>query len=67
MISERYSAQVRLLLELLPIEADFSQTAYPSAKDLPAVKWKIENLKRVQKENPTKFKKQINLLEKFLT
>lgn len=66
-ILKRAREHSKFLLYFTSLEADFSQTAYPSAKDLPAVKWKIENLKRLQKENPTKFKKQINLLEKLLT
>jgi predicted nucleotidyltransferase component of viral defense system len=44
----------RFLLSLHDAEADFGLIGLPQAAELPAVRWKLENLERLKRGNPAK-------------
>ena len=44
----------RFLLSLHDAEPDFDLITLPQAADLPAVKWKLQNLDKLRRENVTK-------------
>lgn len=44
----------RFLLSLHDAEPDFDLIALPQAHDLPAVKWKVQNLVKLKRDNPAK-------------
>jgi hypothetical protein len=48
----------RFLLSLVKLEPDWSLICCPHLQDLPAVKWKLQNLEKLKKRNPDKFKLQ---------
>ena len=56
-------AQKRFLLSLAAAEPDWSLLSIPHAAELPAVQWKLQNLTRLKKSNPAKFKAQADELE----
>jgi len=39
---------------------------FPVLKDLPAIKWKLQNIQKLQRENPVKHKAMVNSLTKIL-
>lgn len=57
-------AQKRFLLSLVAAEPDWSLLTIPHVAQLPAVQWKLRNLARLKKANPTKFKAQADELRK---
>jgi len=54
------------LLSLHDAEPDFGRIGLPDAINLPAVQWKLINLKKFKTENPTKHTEQRTMLEKIL-
>ena len=48
-------------------EPDFELIGLPEAENLPAVRWKILNLKNLATENPQKYAEQTKALEKLLS
>ncbi|WP_425408256.1 nucleotidyl transferase AbiEii/AbiGii toxin family protein [Hyphococcus sp.] len=56
-----------LLRTLQAGEPDFTLIGLPQAGDLPAIKWKILNLKKLMAENPDKHRAQSELLDKVLS
>ena len=44
----------RFLLSLHDAEPDFSLIALPQAMELPAVRWKLQNLETLKRDNPAK-------------
>jgi Nucleotidyl transferase AbiEii toxin, Type IV TA system len=50
--------QREFLLSLVHAEPDWSLMACSHLADLPAIRWKLENLRRLKKLNPKKFKAQ---------
>lgn len=44
----------RFLLSLHDAEPDFGLIGLPHAADLPAVRWKLQNLERLRRDNPDK-------------
>ncbi|WP_439541392.1 nucleotidyl transferase AbiEii/AbiGii toxin family protein [Hyphomicrobium sp.] len=48
----------KFLLSLHDAEPEFSLIGLPQAADLPAVKWKLQNLERLKRENPDKHAEQ---------
>jgi len=57
-------AQKRFLLSLVSGEPEWELLSIPHLAQLPAVKWKVHNLSRLKKMNPTKFRAQFAELEK---
>ncbi len=51
------------LLSLHDAEPDFDLIGLPEASDLPAVRWKLINLEKLKRVNPSKHAAQRNLLE----
>jgi hypothetical protein len=56
----------RFLLSLVKLEPDWSLLSCPHLQDLPAVKWKLQNLDKLKKRNPDKFKLQEDKLSEEL-
>jgi len=56
----------RFLLSLVKNEPDWASLAIAHAKQLPGIRWKIQNLERLQKTNPKKFAEQSDTLTKLL-
>ena len=52
----------RFLLGLVTGEPDWSQMRCPHLADLPAIRWKLQNLARLKKANPRKFAQQADEL-----
>jgi hypothetical protein len=44
----------KFLLSLHDAEPDFGLIALPKAAELPAVRWKLQNLERLKRDNPAK-------------
>ncbi len=57
-------AQKRFLLSLVAAEPDWALLSFPHLSQLPAVQWKLQNLARLKKSNPEKFRAQTEELEK---
>lgn len=57
-------SQKRFLLSLAAGEPDWKLMACPHLAEMPAIRWKIENLARLKKLNPEKFKLQSSELQK---
>jgi predicted nucleotidyltransferase component of viral defense system len=57
-------AHKRFLLSLVSGEPEWELLSIPHLAQLPAVKWKLHNLRRLKKMNPTKFIAQFAELEK---
>ncbi len=53
----------RFLLGLVRAEPDWSLLRCPYAADLPALRWKLANLRKLRKTNPAKFASQAEMLE----
>lgn len=58
------NAQKRFLLSLVTDEPDWALMSVPHLEQLPAVQWKLQNLARLKKANPAKFKAQADELAK---
>jgi hypothetical protein len=56
----------RFLLSLVKLEPDWSLLSCPHLQDLPAVKWKLQNLDKLKKRNSDKFKLQEDKLSEEL-
>ena len=59
--------QKRFLVGLARAVPDWSLLACPHAKDLPALRWKVENLERFRERRPEEFERQAAMLESRLT
>jgi len=67
-MKKEYTEQAALLIETIPfisLRADFSSVDIPNLDRLPAVCWKRQNLKRLQKENSAKFEDQYEKLARL--
>ena len=58
--------QRRFLAGLVRGEADWSLMRFPHLKNLPAIRWKMENLARLSRTNPAKFRQQADETERRL-
>lgn len=58
--------QKRFLVGLARAVPDWSLLACPHPKDLPALRWKLENLERFRERRPEEFERQAALLESRL-
>jgi len=56
-------AQRAFLLGLVKGEPDWSLMTCPHLRDMPAIRWKLENISRLQHANPRKFALQADELE----
>jgi len=56
----------KFLLDFVSLQADFVSINIPNVDRLPAISWKQQNLKRLQKENPMKFVEQYEKLARLL-
>lgn len=57
-------AHKRFLLSLVAAEPEWSLLSIPHLAELPAVQWKLQNLARLKKSNPAKFRAQADELAK---
>ena len=60
------TAERKFLLSLARNEPDWALLGIEHLEQLPGIRWKLENLGRLQKANPRKFKEQANALERLL-
>lgn len=60
------SKHKKFLSGLTRVEPDWSLLQCPHVKELPAIRWKLENLQKFKRTNPTAFEKQASLLEELL-
>ena len=71
MISELHAgldaAEREFLLSLARNEPNWASLGIEHLEQLPGIRWKLENLGRLQKANPKKFKEQADELERLLT
>lgn len=58
--------QRAFLMGLVKCEPDWSRMKCPHLQDMPAIRWKLENLTRLKQSNPEKFALQGNELESKL-
>lgn len=56
------NAERRFLVSLVSNEPDWSLINIPHLKDMPAIRWKLTNLERLQHENKSKFAEQSTAL-----
>ena len=54
-----------LLLDFVALKTDLKDFDINNLEKLPAVKWKIKNLEKLQKNNPEKFKEQYTKLSEY--
>ena len=54
------------LLDFVSLNADFASFNIPNIEKLPAIKWKIQNLKKLCEINPDKFRQEYDNLKKIL-
>ena len=67
-IQSRFDESTKhFLLSLQDGNPDFSAIDRPQASELPAVRWKLLNLKRLIQDNPRKHAEQKGELEKLLS
>lgn len=62
-LRENYKNQ---LLDFVSLNADFASFNIQNLEKFPAVKWKIQNLKKLREINPDKFKQEYHSLKKIL-
>ena len=55
-------AERRFLLSLVSNAPDWSLIDIPHLKEMPAIRWKLANLERLQRENKTKFAEHVEVL-----
>ena len=66
MVKENIYPYKDLLLDFVALKSDLKDFEINNLENLPAVKWKLKNLEKLQKNNPEKFKEQyIKLKECF--
>lgn len=53
------------LLDFVALNLDFKSFNIPNLEKLPAIKWKIQNLKKLKNINPVKFKQEYTNLKKI--
>lgn len=64
MISEAYHAQVDLLLQVFKQgKPDWSLLPLENLSRMPAVQWKLINIRKLLKQNPDKHAEQLKALE----
>ena len=62
-LRENYKNQ---LLDFVALNADFASFNIQNLEKFPAVKWKLQNLKKLHEINPDKFKQEYHSLKKIL-
>lgn len=58
---------MKFLLSLHDGEPDFECIGLPKAADLPAVRWKLVNLRKLKEQNPQKHAQQRRAIENLLS
>ena len=56
----------RFLLSLVAAEPEWAPLGVPHLKQLPGVRWKLQNLERLRKADPRKFAEQKDTLARLL-
>lgn len=59
-------AQRRFLLSIASAEPEWSLMSCPHLSELPALRWKLQNLAKLKKANPRKFEQQAEALRERL-
>ena len=55
----------QLLLDFVSLKANLKDFGINNLENLPAVKWKLKNLEKLQESNPVKFKEQYDKLASY--
>ena len=55
-----------MLFDFVRLNLDLKQTGIPNLEKLPAIQWKLQNLKKLQKINSAKFDNELSELKKIL-
>jgi len=58
------SAHRRFLVSFLKLEPDWTQLPYPHLAEMPAIRWKLENLTKLKRTNLRKFAEQSEALQR---
>lgn len=66
-LKQKIQPYSKFLLDFLHLNADFEETKFPLAKELPSIKWKMQNLKTLEQINSNKFLQQSLELEKYFS
>jgi hypothetical protein len=53
------------LLSFVRLEPDWSLMPYAHLKDMPAIRWKLQNLEKLKSKNPRSFEEQETLLKQW--
>ena len=56
----------RFLHTFAAAQPDWTLSDFESARDFPAIKWKLQNLNKLRRSNPNKWMDQLNLLDRTL-
>ena len=56
----------RFLHTFAAAQPDWTLSVFESARDFPAIKWKLQNLNKLRRSNPNKWMDQLNLLDRTL-
>jgi hypothetical protein len=56
----------RFLISLVANQPEWASLGIPHVEQLPGIRWKIQNLEKLQKINPTKFAEQSDALNRLL-
>jgi hypothetical protein len=56
----------RFLMSLVEAEPDWSAAPCPHLSEMPAIRWKLDNLRKLKRSNPKKFAQQSNKLKERL-
>jgi predicted nucleotidyltransferase component of viral defense system len=56
----------RFLISLVANQPEWASLGIPHVEQLPGIRWKIQNLEKLQKTNPTKFAEQLDALNRLL-
>jgi predicted nucleotidyltransferase component of viral defense system len=56
----------RFLISLVANQPEWASLGIPHVEQLPGIRWKIQNLEKLQKTNPTKFAEQSDALNRLL-
>jgi len=60
--AELTASQRKFLLSLVAAEPEWGLMGCPHLSELPAIRWKLQNLERLRSANPLKFREQTNFL-----
>jgi predicted nucleotidyltransferase component of viral defense system len=67
LVSRLTTAQRQFLISVAMVEPEWHLVGFPHLQELPALKWKLQNLQKLAKSNPTKLRQQADDLRSRLS